>query len=129
MSAVAPTHPMQVLTNVAVRDEKRSFSYSPDVDGLRAVAVMAVILFHLRETLLPGGFVGVDIFFTVSGFLITRNICVELDDGQFSLLESYRRRVKRIAPAMLVVVLATLAATQWLMLPEDARTATKSGPV
>ncbi len=101
-------------------------AYSPDVDGMRALAVMAVILFHLRETLLPGGFVGVDIFFTVSGFLITRNICAELDGDRFSLLEFYRRRVKRIAPAMLVVVLATLIGTQWLMLPEDARAAAKS---
>jgi peptidoglycan/LPS O-acetylase OafA/YrhL len=100
--------------------------YRPDVDGLRAVAVLAVILFHLDRSLLPGGVVGVDIFFTISGFLITRQICAELEDDRFSLLEFYRRRVKRIAPAMLVVVFVTVSVTQALMLPEDARAAAKS---
>ncbi len=101
-------------------------SYRPDVDGLRAVAVLSVILFHLRATLLPGGYIGVDVFFVISGFLITRNICQELEAGRFSILEFYRRRVKRIAPAMLAVVLVTLIAAQLLMLPDDARDTVKS---
>ena len=100
--------------------------YRPDIDGLRAIAVLAVIFFHLHESLLPGGFVGVDVFFVISGFLITRNILREIERGAFSLLEFYRRRVKRIAPAMLVVVAVTLLFSQLLMLPEDARSASKT---
>ncbi|HLX29486.1 MAG TPA: acyltransferase family protein [Casimicrobiaceae bacterium] len=103
-----------------------SGDYRPDVDGLRAIAVLSVIFFHLDKKLLPGGFVGVDIFFVISGFLITRNILREIEHGRFSLLEFYRRRVKRIAPAMLVVVGATLFLAELLMLPEDARSAAKS---
>ena len=101
-------------------------SYRPDIDGLRAVAVLSVILFHLHGTLLPGGYIGVDVFFVISGFLITRNICHELEAGRFSIVEFYRRRVKRIAPAMLLVVLVTLIASQVLLLPDDARAAAKS---
>jgi len=104
----------------------QSTDYRPDIDGLRAIAVLAVIFFHLHESLLPGGFVGVDVFFVISGFLITRNILREIECGAFSLLEFYRRRVKRIAPAMLVVVAVTLLFSQLLMLPEDARSASKS---
>ncbi len=100
--------------------------YRPDVDGLRAIAVLSVILFHIDEALLPGGFVGVDVFFVISGFLISRNLLSEIEGGRFSLLEFYRRRVKRIAPALLVVVAATLVASQALLLPEDARNAAKS---
>lgn len=100
--------------------------YRPDVDGLRAIAVLSVILFHIDESLLPGGFVGVDVFFVISGFLISRNLLGEIEGGRFSLAEFYRRRVKRIAPALLVVVAATLVASQLLLLPEDSRNAAKS---
>jgi peptidoglycan/LPS O-acetylase OafA/YrhL len=100
--------------------------YRNDIDGLRAVAVLAVIIFHLRDEWLPGGFVGVDIFFVISGYLITRHILQELAAGTFSLAEFYRRRIKRIAPAMLLVVGATLALSALLMLPEDMRKTAKS---
>jgi peptidoglycan/LPS O-acetylase OafA/YrhL len=100
--------------------------YRADVDGLRAVAVLSVILFHLDKQLLPGGFVGVDIFFVISGFLITRNIVVGIHRCRFSLVEFYRRRIKRIAPAMLVVVAVTTLFAQLLLVPEDAREALKS---
>ena len=101
-------------------------AYRPDVDGLRAVAVLSVIFFHLSKPLLPGGFLGVDIFFVISGYLITRNILQGVELGTFSILEFYRRRIKRIAPVMLVVVAFTLIASQLLQLPEDARTTAKS---
>jgi peptidoglycan/LPS O-acetylase OafA/YrhL len=101
-------------------------SYRPDVDGLRAIAVLSVILFHIDESLLPGGFVGVDIFFVISGFLISRNICQAIDSNRFSLLEFYGRRVKRIAPAMLLVVACTLILSHALLLPEDAERAAES---
>ena len=100
--------------------------YRPDVDGLRAIAILSVLFFHLHRPMLPGGFVGVDIFFTISGFLITRNICAEIEARRFSLAEFYRRRIKRIAPAMLVVVLATLIVSQIVLLPEDGRDTARS---
>lgn len=63
-------------------------AYRPDIDGLRAVAVVSVILFHCGITLVPGGFVGVDVFFVISGFLITRNILQDKASGEFTLLNS-----------------------------------------
>lgn len=90
------------------------------VDGLRAVAVLGVLAFHLRENRVPGGFAGVDVFFVISGFLITGQLLGELAEERFSYREFYRRRVRRIAPAMLAVVLATVVASQALLLPEDA---------
>jgi peptidoglycan/LPS O-acetylase OafA/YrhL len=100
--------------------------YRPDVDGLRAIAVLSVMVFHVSTALLPGGFVGVDIFFVISGFLITRNILQDLELGRFSIAEFYRRRIKRIAPPMLVVVFLTILTGQILMVPEDASKMAKS---
>lgn len=102
-------------------------SYRHDIDGLRAIAVLAVILFHIEKSLLPGGFVGVDVFFVLSGFLITSKIMQDLAAQHFSLRDFYVRRIKRIAPAMLVVVLATVVAAHILLLPEDAVAAGKAG--
>jgi peptidoglycan/LPS O-acetylase OafA/YrhL len=79
-----------------------------------------VILFHINPLLLPGGFVGVDIFFVISGYLISLHIYKEIENGQFSLAEFYRRRIKRIAPAMLVVLGITVILAQFILLPEDA---------
>ena len=91
--------------------------YRPDIDGLRAIAVMLVVLFHAFPEAMPGGFVGVDIFFVISGFLITGIIARELDLERFSLLGFYNRRIRRIFPA-LIVVLATVLVLGWLwMLP------------
>lgn len=101
--------------------------YRPDIDGLRAIAVVSVIVFHIWGSMLPGGFVGVDIFFVISGYLITRNIVIDLEKGNFTIADFYRRRIKRIVPAMLVVVLLTVLFANILMLPDDARAATKSG--
>jgi peptidoglycan/LPS O-acetylase OafA/YrhL len=103
-----------------------SSAYRPDIDGLRAVAVLSVMLFHASRVALPGGFVGVDVFFVISGYLITRNIAGELDRARFSLLDFYSRRVRRIAPMMLVVVLVTLIAAALLLVPEDVAQVGKS---
>lgn len=92
--------------------------YRPDIDGLRAVAVSAVLVFHYFPALLPGGYVGVDIFFVISGFLITRIIAGELDRGAFTYAGFYARRVRRIAPALILVVAATLLAG-WFILRSD----------
>jgi peptidoglycan/LPS O-acetylase OafA/YrhL len=89
-----------------------------DVDGLRAVAILPVILYHASLGC-PGGFVGVDVFFVISGFLITSLILKELDDGSFRLVTFWERRVRRILPALVVMVLATLAAGWFFYLPED----------
>lgn len=90
-----------------------------DVDGLRAVAVLAVIVYHAFPKSLPGGFLGVDVFFVISGFVITSVIRSEMDAGRFSLWGFYARRIRRIYPALLVVIGATLLAGSWLMLPDS----------
>ncbi len=102
-------------------------NYRPDIDGLRAIAVLSVILFHIDKALIPGGFIGVDIFFVISGYLISLNILKDLERGRFSIADFYRRRIKRIAPPMLIVVAVTLVTAQWLILPEDAEKAAQSG--
>lgn len=91
--------------------------YRPDIDGLRAIAVMLVVNFHAFPEAMPGGFVGVDIFFVISGFLITGIIVREFDQQQFSLLSFYQRRIRRIFPALIVVLCATLALGWLWMLP------------
>jgi peptidoglycan/LPS O-acetylase OafA/YrhL len=101
-------------------------TYRPDIDGLRAVAVLSVILFHLEESVLPGGFAGVDVFFVISGYLISLNLFQGLDAGRFSIVDFYRRRVKRIAPPMLIVIAATLILCHFLFLPEDTERASES---
>jgi peptidoglycan/LPS O-acetylase OafA/YrhL len=78
--------------------------YRADIDGLRAVAVLAVVLYHFKVPGFSGGFVGVDVFFVISGFLIASLIKRELEDERFSLLHFYERRVRRIIPAFLVLL-------------------------
>ncbi|MEN9805471.1 MAG: hypothetical protein RIS41_2318 [Actinomycetota bacterium] len=89
--------------------------YRPDIDGLRAIAVGSVVVFHAFPWLVPGGYVGVDVFFVISGYLITTNILSGLTTGTFSLRGFYDRRVRRIFPA-LAVVLATTYALGWVTL-------------
>jgi peptidoglycan/LPS O-acetylase OafA/YrhL len=91
--------------------------YRPDVDGLRAIAVMLVLNFHAFPNALPGGFIGVDVFFVISGFLITGIITRELELGRFSVVEFYNRRIRRIFPALIVVLSVTLALGWFWMLP------------
>lgn len=91
--------------------------YRPEIDGLRALAVLSVILVHAGLPWLPGGFIGVDIFFVISGYLITRIIQGELASGTFSVARFYERRARRILPALVVVVLACLPFAWAWMLP------------
>ncbi|MGD0846029.1 acyltransferase family protein [Bradyrhizobium sp.] len=91
--------------------------YRPDIDGLRAIAVTLVVCFHAFPEAMPGGFIGVDIFFVISGFLITGIIARELDQQQFGLLAFYARRIRRIFPALIVVLGATLVLGWLWMLP------------
>ena len=93
--------------------------YRADIDGLRALAVLSVVLFHIDKSWVPGGFIGVDIFFVISGFLITGNIAQDIERGSFKVTEFYRRRIRRIMPALSVVLLTCLLAGQILFLPDD----------
>lgn len=99
----------------------KSLSYRPDIDGLRAVAVLAVVFFHFNKEWLPGGFVGVDIFFVISGFLITGIVAKQVATDTFSFSNFYMRRVKRILPAAFFVTLCTLVFGLTFMLPEDSK--------
>ena len=92
--------------------------YRPDVDGLRALAVLSVFLFHLRPDFLPGGFLGVDVFFVISGYLITGIILRESHRKTFSFAHFYARRVKRIFPALFVVLLLSSLIATFLLTPE-----------
>lgn len=93
--------------------------YRPDIDGLRAVAVLGVVLFHAFPTAFPGGFVGVDVFFVISGFLITRIIAADHERGQFSLANFYGRRIRRIFPALSLVLLACLVVGWQVLLANE----------
>ncbi|MDF0668179.1 MAG: acyltransferase family protein [Nitrospira sp.] len=100
--------------------------YRPEIDGLRAIAVIPVILFHAGFQLFSGGFVGVDIFFVISGYLITTIILADLEAGRFSILNFYERRARRILPALYLVMASCLPfAWLWLM-PSDAKELSKS---
>lgn len=98
-------------------------SYRSDIDGLRAVAVLSVLAYHYREPFpqfpLSGGFAGVDVFFVISGFLITQIIVREIEDGRFSILGFYDRRIRRILPALAAMLAAALAAGHLLLMPGD----------
>lgn len=93
--------------------------YRAEVDGLRALAVIPVILFHAGFALFSGGFVGVDVFFVISGYLITSILIKELDAGKFSIINFYERRARRILPALFLVVLVSIPfAWMWLTPPD-----------
>ncbi len=91
--------------------------YRPEIDGLRAVAVVAVVLFHAGIAPLAGGFIGVDVFFVISGYLITRIIAEHLRQGRFSVTDFYSRRLRRILPALLTVAAAYLFVAWWTVPP------------
>ncbi|HEX5222090.1 MAG TPA: acyltransferase family protein [Verrucomicrobiae bacterium] len=95
-----------------------SLSYRPDVDGLRAVAVLSVVFCHAGFHC-PGGFIGVDVFFVISGYLIAGLILKELKQGTFTLANFWERRIRRILPALTVVVAATFGAGWFILMPED----------
>jgi peptidoglycan/LPS O-acetylase OafA/YrhL len=96
-----------------------SISYRPEIDGLRALAILPVVLFHAFPNLLPGGFTGVDIFFVISGYLITSILLKDIQAGTYSIKTFYARRIRRIFPALIVVLIASLV-FGWVMLtPEE----------
>lgn len=103
------------------------------MDGLRALAVTAVVLFHAGLTALPGGYVGVDVFFVISGYLITRQVVLGVQRGGFSFVEFYTRRVRRLLPAALATAALTLLFA-WIVVPafrlaEIAKSVAAAAPV
>lgn len=99
-----------------------SLPYRRDVDGLRAIAVLFVIGFHYFPSAFPGGFVGVDVFFIISGFLITGLIRQDIAADRFSIAQFYGRRIRRIFPALILVLLVALGMGFLFMLPDAFRT-------
>jgi peptidoglycan/LPS O-acetylase OafA/YrhL len=99
-----------------VQETDKRFTYRPEIDGLRAIAVLSVLFFHTKLGF-PGGFIGVDVFFVISGFLITSLIIKDLEEGSFTLVRFWERRARRILPALLVVAVVTILAGGLLLLP------------
>lgn len=93
--------------------------YYPHIDGLRAIAVLGVLAYHYGATAISGGFTGVDVFFVISGFVITAKLKREIEAGEYSVLSFYDSRLRRILPALLVMLITTLAAGWFLLMPGD----------
>ncbi|WP_053078342.1 acyltransferase family protein [Methylobacterium tarhaniae] len=102
---------------LGVNGQSMASGYRPDIDGLRAVAVLAVIFYHVGITWMPGGFVGVDVFFVISGYVITRGLLREAADGGIGIAAFYARRIRRILPALVATLALTSLAAYWLLLP------------
>jgi len=101
-----------------------SLKYRPEIDGLRALAVLGVVIYHAElviknHLLLPGGFLGVDVFFVISGYLITSIVLKESGKGNFSFYNFYERRIRRIFPILFLVMLVTFPFAWFLLLPKD----------
>jgi len=82
--------------------------YRPEIDGLRALAILSVVFFHLDNPLFSGGYVGVDVFFVISGYLITNIIINDMRQGKFPHLHFYERRARRILPTLMVVLIVSI---------------------
>jgi peptidoglycan/LPS O-acetylase OafA/YrhL len=110
---------MDASVSVSTAGSRAPLAYRPDIDGLRAIAVSIVIAFHAFPDFAPGGFVGVDVFFVISGYLISGLILKELEDGRFSFRSFYSRRIRRIFPALILVLASSLAFGWFALLPVE----------
>jgi peptidoglycan/LPS O-acetylase OafA/YrhL len=119
MDSIAADDPRPLNTP----EHRSPVQYRPEIDGLRAVAVLSVFIFHLQRRWLPGGFVGVDVFFVISGFLITTILRRDCDAGRFSYAKFYQRRIARLLPAFATVAFTTLAAAYFIYSPQDRASA------
>ena len=114
------------MTGITPINAPTGFAYRPDIDGLRAVAVLAVVLFHLGFAQLEGGFLGVDIFFVISGYLITSIITPKVVAGHFSFRDFYLKRIRRLIPPALVTVALTFVTSAFILDPTDLLAMAKS---
>jgi peptidoglycan/LPS O-acetylase OafA/YrhL len=105
----------------SVPDNSAGDGYRADIDGLRALAVLPVVLFHFNVALFAGGYVGVDVFFVISGYLITRIIHREISSGGFSILAFYERRARRILPALFATIAVTGILGAAILMPDELR--------
>ncbi len=109
-----------LLSQMAIGEGVRSeMHYRPDIDGLRAIAVLAVLFFHCGIPGVTGGYVGVDVFFVISGYVIASTLLRDLEAGRFSIRSFYERRVRRIFPALIFTFVVCWALAWWLLLPSD----------
>lgn len=96
-----------------------SYEYRSDIDGIRALAILSVVLFHAFPSILPGGFIGVDVFFVISGYLITMHLLQSIGDRSISLREFYFKRVTRIFPALILVIVVVYVIGWYVLLPSE----------
>ena len=94
-------------------------NYLSHLDGLRMISVISVIVFHLSDNFLPGGYIGVDIFFLISGYIITKLINQEINENKFNLLNFYNRRIRRIVPVLSVAIITTLFFSYFILVPKS----------
>src|SRR5665213_1349596 len=107
------------MTTGSARAGAPRAAHRRDIDGLRAVAVLPVVAYHVGIHAIPGGFIGVDIFFVISGFLITQVLLQDIHGGRFSLINFYERRVRRILPALIAVLFVTFVVCAEYGLPSE----------
>lgn len=100
--------------------------FYPEIQGLRTISIIAVIFFHLGLNILPGGYIGVDIFFVISGFLITKMIVGEISRNSFSLVRFYKNRVVRLLPNLFLMIVASVVISYFVLKPYDFMQYTKS---
>lgn len=110
---------ISLSSNLPITTPAKTMAHRTEIDGLRAVAVLPVLIVHAGFSWFPGGFLGVDIFFVISGYLIANILRREIMAGKLSLLQFYERRARRILPALFVVLLATAVTAPFVMLSED----------
>jgi len=104
---------------LALLRNKHVLTYRAEIDGIRAIAVLAVMVAHSDIGILPGGFAGVDIFFVISGYLISGIILRDLENGEFSFSTFYKRRAKRIFPALFAMLFIVSLAAWFLLTPSE----------
>lgn len=109
------------MAKTETKNTQDAMDYRREIDGLRALAVLPVILFHAGFEAFSGGFVGVDVFFVISGYLITTIIMAELEQGKFSIVNFYERRARRILPALFLVMLVCIPFAWFWLLPSDMK--------
>ncbi|MGE6916658.1 acyltransferase family protein [Achromobacter kerstersii] len=102
-----------------MRHPSHGIAYRSDIDGLRAVAIISVVIYHALPGVFPGGFVGVDVFFVISGFLISSILLRNLHQGSFSIASFYISRTRRLLPALVTVLCAAYAAGWFLLMPQE----------